>query len=622
MALARKLNSKKGQAEACNAIGVNYQAASTLDTADQYFQQAYLLNEKIGNKKGLAQNLGNMANSFYLRSDYAKSLDYLFRALKVFEELDDQKGIATQLGNIGSVYQVRKDFANALKYDSLALKKHMASGDRGEMALQLGNIGNVFADLGNLPQAIAHDLAAVRIYEELGNKTGVARNLSNLSLLYSELNDDAKTLDCLLRALKLQQETGDQSGIGTTYINLGEIYLKRSWDSIRINAVPGFPSDKKTCLQRALDFTQKGIAIHTETGNLRALSYAYRLLSRIYAVGGDYEKALAATSKYHQFKDSIFSEENNIRIANLETRRALELKDKQIELDKLAVAKKRNERAFFIAGILLLLWVIGVIFRNYRVQRTLNNLLSNEKKIVELRTEELDHTNQELNSTLDNLRSAQAQLILAEKQKENETIRSRISQDIHDDISSELTRISWVSELAKTKLRKEDFADMPVLLDKITTSSRETVMKLGEIIWTVNPKNDSLGSLLAYMHAHIANFFADTPFLYSIRFPEEGTDIPINPELKRHLYLVMKEALNNAAKYSGAGQVTVSFQLVGSAYSFCIADDGKGIEAGVVHGGGNGLENMRKRMAGVKGVCEITSQPGKGTQVCCKGNLY
>ena len=265
--------------------------------------------------------------------------------------------------------------------------------------------------------------------------------------------------------------------------------------------------------------------------------------------------------------------------------------------------------------------VIAIVFRNYKNQKKLNTLLSAEKQKVEERTEELKYTNAELNTTLVDLKAAQHQLILAEKQKENEIIRSRISQDIHDDISSELNKISWVSELAKTKAHSDKMTELSPLLDKITSSSHETVNKLGEIIWTVNPKNDSLESLLSYMRNHISKFLADTPFHYSIHFPEKGTDIPINPELKRNIFLVMKEALNNAVKYSRAENIEVSFKIEASSFLFSISDDGKGIEENVVQGSGNGMGNMRKRTESVHAELNIISSPGKGTQIIVSGML-
>jgi signal transduction histidine kinase len=84
----------------------------------------------------------------------------------------------------------------------------------------------------------------------------------------------------------------------------------------------------------------------------------------------------------------------------------------------------------------------------------------------------------------------------------------------------------------------------------------------------------------------------------------------------------MKEALNNAVKYSEAKQVAISLKFTGNAYKLCVADDGKGIEEGVVQGSGNGMSNMHRRMESVQGCCTVTSAPGKGTEVCCSGYLY
>jgi len=241
---------------------------------------------------------------------------------------------------------------------------------------------------------------------------------------------------------------------------------------------------------------------------------------------------------------------------------------------------------------------------------------------VEERTIELKEANDELNSTLDNLKSTQEQLIETEKQKENEVIRSRISQDIHDDISSELTRISWISALAKTKAGKNDTAEVTTLLDKISGYSQGTVAKLGEIIWAVNPRNDTLESLLAYMRNYVARFLADTSFKYSISFPEENTDIMINPELRRNLYLVLKESLNNAVKYSMATEIKVTCALEHGQYTISIADNGKGIDTDQVQGSGNGMINMRKRMETARGTFEVRSSAGGGTTIIASGMLF
>jgi signal transduction histidine kinase len=127
---------------------------------------------------------------------------------------------------------------------------------------------------------------------------------------------------------------------------------------------------------------------------------------------------------------------------------------------------------------------------------------------------------------------------------------------------------------------------------------------------------------LIYLRNYAHRFFDETPFRVTINFPEQLQKVELNPELKRNLFLVMKEALNNAAKYSKAQHITLDFQCEGPDFTFIIADDGIGIEVGVVKGSGNGMINMRKRMESVNGRFDLQSAPGKGTTIILEGQLY
>lgn len=575
--------------------------------------QSLTLAKQLDWKKGYAWAHNSIALNYMAKSDYPRTLEYLYKELRLQEERGDQSDISIVLGNIGNVYYVQGAHDKALDFYSRALSTARAAGNRRSELTTLSGIGNVYHQTGNYKMAIHYLDSTVTLAQRLKDYENVARNLGNLANEYSMLKNYAMALDGNFKALDIARRYGFKTVCAVTLGNIGETYLAMAKDS---------SSRNHGALSQAIRFLDSGIVGCKGLGYLAPMSEFSSQLSEAYSLGGNYKSALATYQEFVTYKDSVYSIANKIKITNLETKREIELRNKQIEIDRLAVAKKRNERGFFFVGMALLLAVILVVFRNYRVQKVLNGALSIEKKKVEIHTEELDATNKELITTLADLKETQEQLIVVEKQKENEMIRSRISQDIHDDISSELTRISWVSELAKAKVKKEDFGDMAGLLEKITDSSRETVTKLGEIIWTVNPKNDSLASLLAYMRTHISKFFADTAIKCKIEFQDAGTDIPINPELKRNLYLVMKEALNNTLKYSGATQVTIAFVLTGENYCFSVTDDGKGIDEGIIQGGGNGLGNMRKRMESVLGVCEISSTPGAGTSVCYSGNMY
>jgi signal transduction histidine kinase len=219
------------------------------------------------------------------------------------------------------------------------------------------------------------------------------------------------------------------------------------------------------------------------------------------------------------------------------------------------------------------------------------------------------------------LLKTQEELIHAARLTETEKIRRRISQDIHDDISSGLNKISWMSELVKIKAAKNKPEELNHALDKIIQASRSTVDNLVEIIWSLNPKNDDLESMLVYMRNYITRFFDETSFQVTINFPEPVPSIEMNPELKRNLFLVMKEALHNAAKYSKARNILIAFEITDGQYTLTLFDDGIGIEAGVIHGSGNGMINMRRRMEEVRGWFILQSEPGKGTRILLEGKL-
>jgi len=620
--LAQKLDWKKGLVYAYNMQGRIFMKRSDYHKAEEAYNKAMEINKGTGIKKDIASSQYNIGTVYSAQSNFVKALDYYFQALKTDEEIDSKADIANICGDIGTLYGAQANYDKSLEYFTKALNIFVVLNDKIGMAKNLGNIGTVYELQKNYAKSIEYELKALKINEETENRQWAEANLANIGNVYIEQKDFSTGLEYQLKALEICKEVGDRNALSICLGNIGENYLLMVSDTPF--AKPGdyqVPISRSAILQKSISYLDSAIAIDKEIGNLDMLQLFSRDRYQAEEKLGNYKEALASYTQYTLYHDSVFSQENQSKIFKLETQRELELKDKQIEIDRLAVAKKRNERVFYIIGLGLLLVVIGVIFRNYKVQKKLNKLLSVEKKTVEEKTVELKHTNAELNTTLIDLKAAQSQLIKAEKQKENEIIRSRISQDIHDDISSELNKISWVSELAKAKAKGDNMADVGSLLDKITASSHETVNKLGEIIWTVNPKNDSLASLLSYMRNHISKFLADTPFHYTIHFPEKDIDVPINPELKRNLFLVMKEALNNVVKYSKAKNIEVFFKLDAGSFALSIADDGIGITENLIQGSGNGMGNMRKRMESVKGKFEIISFPGKGTQLIVSGLL-
>lgn len=605
-----------------NGLSYSY---STVDLAKgiNYGKESVLLAQELQWKHGEAWAYNSLGSNAYHQSDFAAALDYYFKALKLQEELGDKEAITILTGNIGNIYSHDGNPENALKYYLRALADYEKAGDKSDISRMQGNIGLLYMNHGNYTKALEYNLKALSISQELGSKYSTANIYGIIGSTYAAQNNFPMALKNQFKALQLSEVLKDKHLIAVQLGNIGEAYLAIANDTMpQVKADSLIPEGKKANRVKAIQYLEQAIAICRETRFLGPLQEYLEKLSEAQEMAGDPVSAFATYRQFIVVRDSVFGSESNVKITNLETGRELALKDKQIEIDKLAVAKKRNERGFFIAGIVLMLGIIIVVWRNYRSQKVSNTLLLAEKKKVEQQTMQLNNTNNELTDTLRTLSAAQEQLIVTEKQKENEMIRSRIAMDIHDDISSELTRISWMSELAKLKFKKTDMDEVQVLLDKITNSSRETIGNLGEIIWTVKPENDTVESLIAHVRNYISRFLTDTSFKYMLDFPEQVPAKAISSELKRNLFLVVKEVLNNAVKYSGASLIAITFRLSGAeGYTLVITDDGKGIDGQHVTGTGNGIKNMQNRMAVINGSCTISSHPGGGTRVTLEGLL-
>lgn len=207
------------------------------------------------------------------------------------------------------------------------------------------------------------------------------------------------------------------------------------------------------------------------------------------------------------------------------------------------------------------------------------------------------------------------------QQQQINDLRNRIAGDIHDEIGAGLTRITIRSELVKLNKQAtpEDYLDV---LKSINRQSHELVTNLGEIVWTINPQQDKLDNMLAYFRHFIHQFMQGLPMQYTIHFPEVIPDILIHPDIKRNLFLILKESINNAVKHAQADMLVISFSLTNHRYTLTIADNGKGINADEVKEFGNGIKGIKSRAKRMHAQASILSDNGGGTQIVVEGTFY
>jgi signal transduction histidine kinase len=188
--------------------------------------------------------------------------------------------------------------------------------------------------------------------------------------------------------------------------------------------------------------------------------------------------------------------------------------------------------------------------------------------------------------------------------------RARIAQDLHDDLGAALTQIRFLSAVESRDVAVPEGTRLQ--LRKVSEKSHHLVASLDEIVWAINPANDSVPNLTNYL-SHVAEeFFATTAIRCRLDVGESFPSVTLTTELRHNFYLAFREALNNVAKHSQATEVWVRFQWKENALHVSIEDNGQGfVEDDITPG--EGLSNMRRRLEKIGGRIEFISQPGVGT---------
>jgi signal transduction histidine kinase len=210
-------------------------------------------------------------------------------------------------------------------------------------------------------------------------------------------------------------------------------------------------------------------------------------------------------------------------------------------------------------------------------------------------------------------RRHERQVKLLEQRNALERERTRIARDIHDDLGGSLTEIGYLGALALRD--SQSLEDAHEQLARVTERVREAARKLDETVWAVNPKNDSSGHLATYLGRFAREFLEPTAIHCRLDIASNLPQVPLTAEVRHNLFLVAKEALNNAVKHSDATELWLRLTMSDGAMVIEVADNGRGFRVDENREVGNGLRNMGARMEEVGGQLTLRSTPGDGTTV-------
>ncbi len=207
----------------------------------------------------------------------------------------------------------------------------------------------------------------------------------------------------------------------------------------------------------------------------------------------------------------------------------------------------------------------------------------------------------------------QRQLAALRQQEALERERARIARDLHDQLGANLTQVALLGELAESDKNLPN--EVASHARQISQTARDTTHALDEIVWTVNPANDTLDGLINYVCKYAQEYLALAGLRYRLEVPSQLPPVPISPELRHNVFLAAKEAVNNVVKHSGASSAWLRLRLEPDRFVLEIEDDGRGLPPQLDKKGRNGLRNMRKRMEEIGGQFALRPGAQAGTLV-------
>jgi ligand-binding sensor domain-containing protein/two-component sensor histidine kinase len=197
--------------------------------------------------------------------------------------------------------------------------------------------------------------------------------------------------------------------------------------------------------------------------------------------------------------------------------------------------------------------------------------------------------------------------------REIERLRVQIAANLHDDVGARLTKVAMVTEMVERQTAGQPSINPHIR--KISSATREIIQAMDEIVWTINPRNDTLDHLANYIFQYAEEYFQNTTVRCRLDVPPELPDVHISTEERHNLFMAVKEALNNVLKHSRATEVRLGLWLAEGKLLINIVDNGSGFLPEQTRVAGNGLANMRQRLEQIGGRLVLETRLGEGTTI-------
>ncbi len=556
--VAEKREDLSGQAEVCSSLGHSFMRKSMMDSSRYFLDRGLALAKEAHNYRVEAGIYNNYGNVFLEESNYQKALDYFVQAAKLYENpLADDYGQAMALSNIGNIEYRLGNYDQALDYawQSMNIAKRKKLDPQIGYAHKL--LGRIYRKQKKYDSALIEYKQAQKLYVTLGDVRSAAELLQNIGNIYFDKEQHRDALTNYQQSLKLAKSISVKPLIAYSYSAIGQAYaiLKKNDD--------------------ALVYLDSARNAAKAIGNSYLLMDTYDAMSSVYESKGDYKKALSVHQQLAQLKDSITQSENRQLAEETQAKYELEKKEAQItlltkdqELKRLALERQRAVQIGSAIALLLVIIIAFLLVNRYRV-------LNKAKRLAEI-----------------------------------EQVRNTIARDLHDDIGSTLSTINIISNLAM----RENLNGNNHHLSRIAEQSSKMMESMTDMVWSINPINDSIEKVMVKMKVFAAEILEPKDIAVKFFGEESLNGLLLDAEKQKNLFLIFKEAINNAAKYSEASQVEVTLKQSEGKLMMMVSDNGKGFSEESIKAG-NGLINLKSRANTIHAEFKLSSAESKGTRI-------
>ncbi|MBD2700800.1 sensor histidine kinase [Spirosoma sp. BT702] len=569
--------------------------------ADSLLQIAEKVSVQLDYGRGVARTYNNMGNTCYLTNRPKEALGHFQKALKIGEKYKlHPRTIALTLSNIAIAYSKlgQPDKVVEIELQSLQLQKQY---NLKPLPSSYENIGHALKRMNEQKEAIDYYQQALAIKRTANNPYGMAITEHNIGRCYDDLNQEMPAISHYKTALN--------------YI------LGSDYELLRADILGniGLALRKEKRFQQAKPYLEQSLAIAIKQKNNESIGSGYFSLGRFYEEIKDYKQA----EQYMKKALALANGDDDKANIALYTQGLADLYGGMKNFQQAYVFQlERNQRMDSTTAIRTSAEVQRMVAKYETEKKEARiKLLQQEAKLNQQQAERTSFRTNALliGAALLLLLGVAVSAWLLNRAKvrrleEAQQLRKQIAHDLHDEVGSTLSSISMLSGHTDTLLRQNQPESAQKMVQKIYSDARQILESIDEIIWTINPSNDTLHRIALRLQEYAQPLMESKNINFTFQVDPTLEETPISMEVRRSLYLIGKEAINNLIKYSQATQATVKFERSDTQLRVLIEDNGQGFDTSQ-QSGRTGQTSMKQRAQAMGGLLEVRSVPEQGTQL-------